>query len=101
LAPSISPNKTWEGLAFGVASAALVGLLMALFRYDIHAWWEGVVYGALLAVVGQCGDLFESWLKRRAGVKDSGTLIPGHGGALDRVDAIVFAAPVYALLVLI
>lgn len=101
LAPSISPNKTWEGLAFGIVSAATVGLLMALYRYDIHPWWQGLLYGALLAVVGQCGDLFESWLKRKAGVKDSGTLIPGHGGVLDRVDAIVFAAPIYALLVLI
>lgn len=101
LAPKISPNKTWEGLAFGVASAATVGLIMALYRYDIHAWWQGLLYGALLAMVGQCGDLFESWLKRKAGVKDSGTLIPGHGGVLDRVDAIVFAAPIYALLVLL
>ncbi len=101
LAPSISPGKTWEGLGFGVVSAALVGLIMALYRYDIHSWWEGLLYGALLAVVGQCGDLFESWLKRKAGVKDSGTLIPGHGGVLDRVDAIVFAAPIYALLVLL
>lgn len=100
LAPSISPGKTWEGLGFGVATAALLGLVVALSEPDMLSAGRGFAYGALLAVVGQCGDLFESWLKRRAGVKDSGTLIPGHGGVLDRVDALAFAAPVFAALVM-
>lgn len=101
LIPSISPNKTWEGLGFGIVSASLAGLLMAAFRSDLLNLWQGLGFGAVLAVVSQMGDLFESWLKRKAGVKDSGTLIPGHGGILDRVDGLVFAAPVFAALVLL
>jgi len=91
LAPSVSPNKTWAGLAGaiagGIAASALVG------------WYGGlpslgplIVAGALLAVLEQLGDLFESAAKRRFGVKDSGRIIPGHGGVLDRVDGLMFAA---------
>ena len=97
LAPRISPGKTWAGLLGGVVGASLCGALAA------QALGAGFGFAALvgagLAVVGQAGDLFESALKRRAGVKDSSHLIPGHGGLLDRIDGLVFAAPAFAALV--
>ena len=97
LAPRISPGKTWSGLMGGVAGAAIVGALAAT---GLGAgYWFAAAVGACLAVIGQAGDLFESSLKRRAGVKDSGHLIPGHGGLLDRIDGLVFAAPAFAGLV--
>jgi phosphatidate cytidylyltransferase len=83
LAPRISPSKTWAGLIGGVAGAGLLGWLIAIWL-DLEAPFPYV--GALMGLFAQAGDLFESWLKRRAGVKDSGTLLPGHGGALDRLD---------------
>lgn len=101
LAPSVSPNKTIEGLAGGMACAALVGFFLATWTPYPGSMIGGAILGAVLAIVAQAGDLFESWLKRKADVKDSGTLIPGHGGILDRVDGLVFAAPVYAFLVFI
>ena len=98
LAPKISPNKTWAGLGGGVVSAAVVGGICATFTPYPPSIFAGIDLGILLAVVSQGGDLFESWLKRRVGAKDSGTLIPGHGGILDRVDGMVTAFPVFALL---
>lgn len=99
MAPTISPGKTWAGLGGGAGSAAVVAALCETFT----PWPTGVIaaffLGAVLALVAQGGDLFESWLKRRAGVKDSGTLIPGHGGLLDRVDGLTFTLPLFALLV--
>lgn len=95
LAPHISPGKTWEGLAGGVLAAGLVSLSFAPFLMFPHTSLGALLLGMVLAVIAQAGDLFESWLKRRAGVKDSGTLLPGHGGILDRVDGIIFSAPVY------
>ncbi|WP_174278766.1 phosphatidate cytidylyltransferase [Sphingomonas bacterium] len=97
LAPAISPAKTWAGLAGGVVAASLWGVLL-------H-WTEGLALRLTLAtpalaVAAQAGDLFESWLKRRAGVKDSGNLLPGHGGVLDRLDGLVPVAPLAAALVL-
>lgn len=98
LAPRISPKKTWSGLLGGMVAAALVGVAFA--------WGLGMsvaalaAAGAVLAVVAQGGDLFESWVKRRFDVKDSSTIIPGHGGVLDRVDGLISAAPVVALAVL-
>jgi phosphatidate cytidylyltransferase len=97
--PALSPNKTWAGFlggtAFGVIFAALIFLVA-------HG---NVFYGALLgvmtALVGHAGDLFESFLKRRVGRKDSGSLIPGHGGVLDRVDSMLFVAPVSAVIFLL
>lgn len=86
LAPRISPNKTWAGLAGGVVGAAVVGALAA-YWFDLGSPFLYV--GAIMAVIAQAGDLYESWLKRRAGVKDSGTLLPGHGGALDRLDGML------------
>lgn len=97
LAPRISPGKTWAGLAGGMAAAGLVGGLMTALVGA--GFWFAAGLGALLAAVAQAGDLFESRLKRHAGVKDSGRLIPGHGGLLDRIDGLVFAAPAFALMV--
>lgn len=92
IAPRISPSKTWAGLAGGMAASA--GLVSGVGTYvEGFALWQPLL-GALLAIVAQAGDFFESWMKRRAGVKDSGTLIPGHGGLFDRADgllAVLFA----------
>jgi phosphatidate cytidylyltransferase len=94
LIPTLSPNKTWSGLLVGtVAAAACVGLYVALIGGRPV---EGALVGAGLALGGHAGDLFESWLKRRVGRKNSGGLIPGHGGVLDRIDSILFAAPLAA-----
>ena len=94
LAPKISPNKTWAGLTGGMVSAALAG----------WAWTDYVDLPAtllwlapLFAAAAQGGDLFESWLKRRAGAKDSGSILPGHGGILDRLDGLVVVAVLTAL----
>jgi phosphatidate cytidylyltransferase len=90
LASRISPAKTWSGLAGGVAWAALASAAIG-YAFGLGETAHLAVIGAILAVVGQLGDLLESAAKRRTGVKDSGTLIPGHGGLLDRVDALVAA----------
>ncbi len=97
IAPKISPSKTWSGLIGGMAGAAAV--LAANRGYNPLP--EAVTIGILLAVIAQSGDFFESWMKRRAGVKDSGHLIPGHGGLFDRVDgllAVLFVVSVMTLL---
>lgn len=85
IAPSISPSKTWAGLAGGMIGASAVFLTA---RTD-ETVAQSIAAGVLLAVVAQAGDFFESWMKRRAGVKDSGSLIPGHGGMFDRVDGLL------------
>ncbi|WP_252181077.1 phosphatidate cytidylyltransferase [Azospirillum sp. B4] len=96
LAPRISPKKTWAGLLGGMAAAALVGLALSPLA-TVSSPGAGALVAAVIAVVGQAGDLFESYMKRRCDVKDSGSLIPGHGGLLDRIDGLVMAAPVFAL----
>jgi phosphatidate cytidylyltransferase len=87
--PRVSPNKTWAGLAGGVVAAGLFSAAYGLFA----GWRVGTAamfaLGAALALLAQGGDLFESWLKRRAGVKDSGRLLLSHGGIMDRVDGLV------------
>ena len=93
LAPVVSPSKTWSGLCGGVLGAALAGARRPLGSGRLA---EGAGLGAVLAAVAQLGDLVESAFKRAAGVKDSGRLIPGHGGVLDRVDGLLLAAPVCA-----
>jgi phosphatidate cytidylyltransferase len=98
LAPALSPSKTWAGLGGGMVAAALVATICSSFAPYPASAPVAFVLGGILAALSQGGDLFESWLKRRAGVKDSGNLIPGHGGLLDRVDGLVAAIPVYALL---
>jgi phosphatidate cytidylyltransferase len=97
LAPSISPGKTWSGLCGGVLAAALAGAVTAGLTGS-ERLLQAAGLGGLLAIVAQIGDLIESMLKRRAGIKDSGSLIPGHGGVLDRLDGLILAAPVLALL---
>lgn len=89
LAPRISPNKTWAGLIGGIAGAGAFGWLVAwYFELGTPFLW----IGAAMGVVAQAGDLYESWEKRRAGVKDSGGLLPGHGGVLDRLDGLLAVA---------
>ena len=100
LAPSISPGKTWSGLCGGMAGAAAVGAAMALVMEPFRLL-PSIVLATGLAVVAQIGDLAESALKRQAGVKDSGGLIPGHGGLFDRIDGLLFAAPVLAIIMMI
>jgi phosphatidate cytidylyltransferase len=98
LAPAISPSKTWSGFAGGMIAAIAFGLaLHALFALPMTL----ALLTPLLGVLSVLGDLYESHLKRRAGVKDSGKLLPGHGGILDRLDGLVPVAPAAALLVLI
>jgi phosphatidate cytidylyltransferase len=97
LAPRISPSKTWSGLGGGVLAALLVGFLLHRFA---GLPIELAAASGLLAVAAQAGDLLESAMKRRAGVKDSGSLLPGHGGVMDRLDGVATAAPLAALLYL-
>lgn len=101
LAPAISPAKTWSGAIGGVAAAAAVGFTASAILGTRTGSARPVAFAVLAAVIAQAGDLFESHLKRRFGVKDSGSMIPGHGGLLDRLDAVLAAAPAMALLALI
>jgi phosphatidate cytidylyltransferase len=96
LAPAVSPGKSIEGGLGAIAVAVLCGALLA--------WWlpgVGLIWGLILCVavmaISIVGDLFESWMKRRAGLKDSGAILPGHGGVLDRIDSLTAAAPLYLL----
>ncbi len=99
MAPSISPNKSWEGAAGGLAGAVVAGaLLVPLVGLPISAAM-GMLLGGVGGVAGQAGDLAESLLKRQAGIKDSGHLIPGHGGLLDRADSLLFTVPTLYYLV--
>jgi phosphatidate cytidylyltransferase len=117
LAPVVSPNKSWEGAVASVLASVGMAFLVLHYRYQLNGWFapagsfrfdfensytplgsvsamHAIVLGVLTNVAAQFGDLFESALKRGAGVKDSGTLLPGHGGILDRIDALLFAIPV-------
>jgi len=99
LAPSISPNKTWEGAIGGVFGAIIVSLLFTLptpLNLPL-SYGQAILLGLLVSVFGQFGDLVESLLKRNTGVKESGKMIPGHGGFLDRMDSVVFAGIVVYL----
>ena len=104
LAPRISPGKTWEGAVGGLLGAVIISLLFTLptpVQLPLE-YVEAVLLGLLISAAGQVGDLAESLLKRNAGVKESGGLLPGHGGLLDRMDSILFAgAVVYATLFLL
>jgi phosphatidate cytidylyltransferase len=122
LAPRISPGKTWEGTVASIIGSTILGVLMFAFASPIvgslirirllqpadavtsPAWlspplWGAILLSACINVAGQVGDLVESAIKRGAGVKDSGTLLPGHGGILDRIDALLVAAPVALILI--
>jgi phosphatidate cytidylyltransferase len=125
MAPRVSPGKTWEGAAASVFAAMAMGWLLFCFfpeiasfftkihlihgffypNYSLRSpnvvsrvpWWFALLFAVSLNIAAQCGDLVESALKRGAGIKDSGTLLPGHGGVLDRIDALLFALPVMLL----
>lgn len=98
LFPRVSPKKTWEGTLSGGISALIVSQIIALW-FDIHTPVEWFLLALVASTMANLGDLVESLLKRSLGVKDSGTLLPGHGGILDRFDALIFVLPfVYALL---
>jgi len=94
LAPKISPNKTWSGLIGGIVLAMAVSYLYISFIIDEkNVQMFFVILGAIIAAISQIGDLIESAIKRKVGVKDSSSLIPGHGGVFDRIDGLIFAAP--------
>jgi phosphatidate cytidylyltransferase len=95
LAPAISPKKTVEGAIGGFVLGMLLMAVAGHWWLPDVSWPIRIVLGAAMVALGIAGDLFESMLKRSAGVKDSSTLIPGHGGVLDRIDALLFAAPIY------
>lgn len=105
LAPRLSPGKTVEGSIGGLAGAALTGYIAGLFMGGVGTLvltpWMCAVIGLLLGIAGQLGDLSESLLKREAGVKDSGRMLPGHGGVLDRFDSLLFTVPLAYGLVLL
>ena len=94
LAPTISPKKTWEGSFFGVVGGGIVGAVFGEITMSMF-WLYGMLLAMVLAVVGQFGDLIESKIKRLCNVKDSGKILPGHGGILDRIDGHMLAAPVF------
>lgn len=100
LAPRISPQKTWAGLGGGVLAAGLVGAITATVL-ALPGSLALILFSAVLAVIAQIGDLVESMVKRHFGAKDSGRLIPGHGGVLDRLDGLMTAAPAVAIVALV
>lgn len=97
MAPTVSPKKSWEGLAGSLLAAAAGGAVGLWLAFSL-AWWWGALVGLLVAGAAVIGDLAESLLKRDLGVKDMSTLLPGHGGLMDRLDSILFAAPTAYLL---
>jgi phosphatidate cytidylyltransferase len=100
LAPRVSPGKTWEGAISGIFGAIIASLVLATLLDLPLSYWQAILLGLLVSIFGQLGDLVESLFKRNMGVKESGKLIPGHGGLLDRMDSVVFAGVVvycYAL----
>jgi len=99
LSPRVSPNKTVEGSLAGLLAGAIVSVLFQAMVGGVVPWGPAVLMGLLLTAAGQAGDLAESLCKRSAGVKDTGRLLPGHGGFLDRLDSLLFAAPVLYLMV--
>ena len=100
LAPSISPNKTMEGAVAGILGAVAASVFANSVLGLDAIIWEAAALGLIIGVLGQLGDLAESRMKRKAGVKDSGWIIPGHGGILDRLDSIVYALPATHLFVI-
>ena len=94
LAPTISPKKTWEGFFFGILGGGIVGSVFCELTMTMF-WLNGFLFALVLSSVGQLSDLVESKVKRICKVKDSGTILPGHGGILDRIDAHIISAPVF------
>ena len=100
LAPGISPAKTWEGVAGACAAVAVYYVALSILAPHVREWhgWSGGGLVAGVTLLSMVGDLYESWIKRQAGVKDSGALLPGHGGVLDRIDSVNSSLPFAALL---
>lgn len=92
MAPRLSPKKSWEGFAGSVFACAVVGAITIPLTLD-GAWWQGALFGALVAPTATIGDLIESSLKRNLGIKDMSNIIPGHGGLMDRLDSLVLVVP--------
>lgn len=99
LIPSVSPGKTVEGALGGLLANAAVGTLLKLWLLPALTWPKVIAFSLAIGAAGQIGDLFESVIKRTSRIKDSGAILPGHGGILDRIDALLFAAPVAYLFV--
>jgi phosphatidate cytidylyltransferase len=97
MAPSVSPKKSWEGFAGSVAACVLLGIGLVVLFLD-GSWWAGAVTGVAAVLAATLGDLGESLVKRDLGIKDMSSLLPGHGGVLDRIDSLLFAAPVVWLM---
>lgn len=97
MAPRISPKKSWEGFAGSLGGSVVIGVLCAVLLLD-QAWWQGAVLAVGLVLAATLGDFSESMVKRELGIKDMGTLLPGHGGVMDRIDSILFAVPAGYLL---
>jgi len=92
LAPAISPKKTWEGLVGSIIATTIGSALVFQFALN-HTWWIGAGIGLVAVVTATCGDLIESAVKRDLSIKDMGTILPGHGGILDRIDSVLFTGP--------
>ncbi|GAA2177983.1 hypothetical protein GCM10009784_30690 [Arthrobacter parietis] len=97
MAPRISPKKSWEGFGGSIGGAMVVGVLAVVFLLD-RPWWVGICLAVAVVAAATAGDLAESMIKRELGVKDMSSILPGHGGVMDRLDSIVFASPVAFLL---
>lgn len=100
LASAVSPKKTWEGAIGGALGALVVAIVLRLTIIDFLDWPHVIAIAFICGVVSQVGDLAESWMKRAVGAKDSGNLLPGHGGVLDRIDALILAVPLVYLYLL-
>ncbi|WP_040157543.1 phosphatidate cytidylyltransferase [Nigerium massiliense] len=101
LAPKISPKKTWEGTGGSIVLSVLVGILMCVYVLKAP-WWVGVIIGLTMVLFGTVGDLIESSIKRDVGIKDMGSILPGHGGVMDRIDSLlVGAAPAWLVMYLL
>ena len=105
LAPKLSPNKTWSGLLTGILSAAfMVVIVCKVLKFNIYSYYFSstvniFITSMIIAIIAQLSDLFVSYFKRKFGIKDTGHIIPGHGGLLDRFDSIIFTAPIFLMLV--
>ena len=97
LFPRVSPKKSWEGAIFGLIFAIISMIISKLVMLDFLSWKDVIVIGLIVGVIGQVGDLIESLFKRDAGVKDSSSIIPGHGGIFDRFDSLLYTGPIVLL----
>jgi phosphatidate cytidylyltransferase len=97
LFPRVSPNKSWEGAIFGLLFAVIAMVISKAIFLDFLSWFDVITIGLIIGIIGQIGDLIESLFKRDAGVKDSSSLIPGHGGIFDRFDSLLYSAPAVLL----